>query len=151
MTARDGEKTGEPGPAEGARRATAAGPGERGRFSSGRKTDAVLRLLRGETLETLLRELKVTAGTLSSWRGEFLAGGKAALKSRPEDGRDEQIRRLEKKLVESIMDNEVLQEGQRILKARAEGFTMRKSKPERLHVDFRAPGLRCAPRLQTLG
>ena len=50
-------------------------PGERGRFSSRRKTATVLRLLRGDSLELLARELGVTAATLSGWRDDFLAGG----------------------------------------------------------------------------
>ena len=65
--------------------------GERGRFSSQRKTSAVLRLLRGEDLELVSRELGVTAATLSAWRDDFLAGGQAALKSRPTDDRDDEI------------------------------------------------------------
>src|SRR5207248_9005643 len=69
-------------------------PGERGRFSSPRKTAAVLRLLRGEDLELLSRELGITAATLSRWRDDFLAGGQAALKSRPTDDRDDEIARL---------------------------------------------------------
>lgn len=129
MSAKDVSKTRVPGPAEGARRATGAGPGERGRFTAQRKMDAVLRLLRGEPLETVSRELKVTAATLSAWRDEFLAAGKAGLKTGGGDHRDEKIRLLEKKLVEAIMDNEVLQEGNRILRSRAEGFPTRRSKP----------------------
>jgi transposase-like protein len=81
---------------------------ERGRFSAARKADAVLRLLRGEDLEALSRELGVLAATLSAWRQEFLDGGKAALKSRPADGRDEQLRRLQAKVGELTMDNELL-------------------------------------------
>jgi transposase-like protein len=81
---------------------------DRGRFSAQRKTDAVLRLLRGEDLDSLSRELGVTAATLSTWREDFLAGGKAALKSRPADGRDEQLRRLQAKVGELTMDNELL-------------------------------------------
>ena len=50
-------------------------PSERGRFSARRKTEAVLRLLRGEDLELLSRELGVTAATLAGWRDDFLAGG----------------------------------------------------------------------------
>ena len=38
---------------------------ERGRFSSRRKTEAVLRLLRGEELDALSRELGVTTATLA--------------------------------------------------------------------------------------
>jgi transposase-like protein len=83
-------------------------PPDRGRFSAQRKTDAVLRLLRGEDLEALSRELGVTAATLSTWRQDFLDGGKAALKSRPADGRDEQLRRLQAKVGELTMDNELL-------------------------------------------
>ena len=56
---------------------------ERGRFSSRRKAKAVLRLLHGEELDALSRELGVTAATLAQWRERFLAGGQASLKSWP--------------------------------------------------------------------
>jgi hypothetical protein len=82
--------------------------GDRGRFSARRKTDAILRLLRGEGLELLSRDLGVTAATLSGWRDDFLAGGQAALKSRPADERDEEIARLRAKVGELTMDNELL-------------------------------------------
>jgi hypothetical protein len=82
--------------------------GERGRFSSQCKTAAVLRLLRGEDLEPVSRELGVTAATPSGWRDDFLAGGQAALKSRPADDRDEEIARLRAKIGELTMDNELL-------------------------------------------
>ena len=83
-------------------------PGERGRFSSQRKTATVLRLLRGEDLELVSRELGVTAATLSGWRDDFLAGGQAALKCRPADDRDDEIARLRAKVGELTMDNELL-------------------------------------------
>jgi transposase-like protein len=83
-------------------------PSERGRFSAQRKAAAVLRLHRGETLELLSRELGVTAATLSGWRDDFLAGGQAALKSRPVDDRDEEIARLRAKVGKLTMDNELL-------------------------------------------
>ena len=41
-------------------------------MSRQRKTAAVLRLLRGEDLETVSRALGVTAATLSGWRVAFL-------------------------------------------------------------------------------
>ena len=44
-------------------------------MSRRRKRDAVLRLLRGEDLETLSRALGVTAATLSGWQDAFLAAG----------------------------------------------------------------------------
>jgi transposase-like protein len=83
-------------------------PGERGRFSAPSKAATVLRLLRGESLELLSRELGVTAATLAGWRDDFLAGGQAALKSRPADDRDEEIARLRAKVGELTRDNELL-------------------------------------------
>ena len=87
---------------------SAPNSGERGRFSSQRKTAAVLRLLRGEDLELVSRELGVTAATLSGWRDDFVSGGQAALKSRPTDDRDDEIARLRAKVGERTMDNELL-------------------------------------------
>jgi transposase-like protein len=81
---------------------------DRGRFSANRKTDVILRLLRGEDLEALSRELGVTAATLSSWRDAFLDGGKASLKSRPADERDEEVARLRAKVGQLTMDVELL-------------------------------------------
>ena len=81
---------------------------DRGRFSANRRTDAVLRLLRGEDLDTLSRELGVVAATLSSWRDAFLDGGKASLKSRPTDDRDELVARLQAKVGQLTMDVELL-------------------------------------------
>jgi transposase-like protein len=87
---------------------TRTGAPDRGRFSARRKTDAVLRLLRGEDLDTLSRELGVTAATLSAWRDAFLDGGTAAMKSRPADDRDELVARLQAKVGQLTMDNELL-------------------------------------------
>src|SRR4028119_1877821 len=81
---------------------------DRGRFSARRKTEAVLRLLRGEDLDTLSRELGVVAATLSSWRDAFLDGGTAAMKSRPADDRDEEIARLRSKVGQLTRDAELL-------------------------------------------
>ena len=81
---------------------------DRGRFSARRKTEAVLRPLRGEDLDTLSRELGVVAATLSSWRDSFLDGGTAAMKSRPADDRDESVARLRAKVGRLTMDNEPL-------------------------------------------
>jgi transposase len=49
----------------------APGLGRGGRMSRQRKLKAVLRLLRGEDLERVSRELGVTAATLSSWRDDL--------------------------------------------------------------------------------
>lgn len=74
-------------------------------------TEAVVRLLRGEDIDTVSRELGVTAATLATWRDEFLAGGQSALKSRPAHHRDAEMMRLRAKVGELMMDNEVLEYG----------------------------------------
>ena len=56
-----------------------SGPGRGGRMSRQRKRDAVLRLLRGEDLETVSRSLGVTAATLTGWRDAFLAAGESLI------------------------------------------------------------------------
>ena len=96
--------------AEGARRAIgdAAGNGRGERFSARRKRETVLRLLRGEDLESVSRELGITAARASQWRDQFLAAGQASLKSRAPDARDEANRRLQAKIGELLMENELL-------------------------------------------
>ena len=89
---------------------------ERGRFSSRRKTEAVLRLLRGEDLDLVSRELKVTPGTLSGWRATFLSAGQAGLKTRQGDGRDEEVRGLKAMVGELTMRLEASREAVRRLK-----------------------------------
>ncbi len=78
------------------------------RWSAGRKMDVVLRLLRGEKLEELSRELGVEAHRLAAWRDEFLDGGKEALKGRPPSSPDDRrIREAERKIGELTLQNEI--------------------------------------------
>lgn len=102
------------GATEGARRATGVAPQERrdgrGRWSAKRKYAAVLRLLRGEDLETLSRELGVTAATLSGWRAQFLEGGAANMKAREADVDNEETQRLKSLVADLSMSNELLRE-----------------------------------------
>ncbi len=88
----------------------AAGPGRGGRMSRQRKRDAVLRLLRGEDLETVSRSLGVTAATLSGWRDAFLSAGAAALATRPGGGEDLETARLKTKLGEVMIERDLLHE-----------------------------------------
>ena len=105
---------------EGARRATGEASEarlERGRFSAKRKVAAVMRLLRGEDLDRVSRDLKVTAATLSTWRDDFLAGAEANLKTRLLGPQDEEILRLKAMIGDLTMRNEVLRERSRALEA----------------------------------
>ena len=84
----------EGGAVEGTEVQAPAALGRERRMTAGRKREAVLRLLRGEPLEVVARELAVTAADLSAWRDAFLEAGEASLKSRPRDDRDATIGRL---------------------------------------------------------
>ena len=87
----------------------AAGPGRGGRMSRQRKRDAVLRLVRGEDLETVSRELGVTAAALSGWRDAFLSAGEASLATRATDGEALESARLKAKLGEMMLERELLE------------------------------------------
>ena len=77
-----------------------AAPGRERRMTAGRKRDAVLRVLRGEPLEIVAREMAATASDVSGWRDAFLEAGAATLKSRARDDRDATIARLRTKVGE---------------------------------------------------
>ena len=125
-------KDSSPAAPEGARRATEGGAGDgaadRGRFSSRRKMEAVLRLLRGEALDAVSRELGVSGATLGQWREQFLASGRASLKSRSPDERDDEILRLRAKVGEITMENELLREKARALEV-GHPLAPRRSRP----------------------
>ena len=96
----------------------AATPGRGGRMSRQRKTAAVLRLLRGEDLEMVSRSLGVTAATLSSWRDALLAGGEAALTTKPTTGEELESDRLKAKLGAALIERDLLAEKIAILAAK---------------------------------
>ena len=86
-----------------------AGPGRGGRMSRRRKRDAVLRLLRGEDLETVSRSPGATAATLTSWRDAFLAAGEATLATRPAEGEALESDRLKARLGGMLLERELLE------------------------------------------
>jgi transposase len=78
------------------------------RWSARRKADAVMRLLRGEDLDEVSRELRVEAHRLAAWRDEFMAGGLEGLKARPLQPEERRLKEAERKIGELTMENEVL-------------------------------------------
>src|SRR4051794_29012804 len=90
--------------------APSGGAGPERRNSARRKLAAVTRLLRGEPLETVARELNITVARLSAWRDRALAAAEAAIKERERDSRDEEVLRLRAKLGEVTMANELLEQ-----------------------------------------
>src|SRR3569833_2468789 len=105
---------------------TALGRG--GRMSRQRKTAAVLRLLRGEDLETVSRELGVTAATLTGWRDAFLSAGEAALTTRAATGEELESERLKAKLGAALIERDLLNEKIALLEA-GRPFARHRRKP----------------------
>ena len=72
----------------------------------------MLRHLRGESLDSLSRELKVAAARIAEWRDDFLRGGAGSLKKRsnePDSGSTvDEVRELKAKLGDVVMENELL-------------------------------------------
>lgn len=95
----------------------AVGPGRGGRMSRRRKAAAVMRLLRGEDLETVSRALGVTAATLTFWRDAFLTAGEAALATRSGSGEELASERLKAKLGEALIERDLLHEKIAVLEA----------------------------------
>jgi hypothetical protein len=102
-------------------------PVERGRWTSQRKMEVVLRLLRGEDLDVVSRELKLKTSRLAKWRDDFLASGQTGLKSRKGDHRDEENARLKSKVGELTMEIELLNEK---IERLEEGLRPRKRRPK---------------------
>ena len=90
-------------------------------MSRQRKRDAVLRLLRGEDLETVSRTLGVMAATISGWREAFLSAGEASLATRPTTGEALESERFKAKLGEMLLERELLEAKITALEARGPG------------------------------
>jgi hypothetical protein len=78
------------------------------RWSARKKADVVMRLLRGESLEEVSRDVKVEAHRLAAWREDFIASGIEGLKANPSQPVDRRVRDLERKVGELALDNDIL-------------------------------------------
>lgn len=105
-----------PGSLEGARSATGGEAGaaaEVKRWSAGRKKAVVLRLLRGEPVDALSREVSVPIYKLEQWRDRALAGIDAGLKERENDPVERQLDEANRRIGELVMEVEILQKERR--------------------------------------
>ncbi len=122
---------------EGARRATgvradaaAAGAGSLGpgqRWSAGRKRDVVLRLLRGEALDAVSREVGVEIYRLEEWKDRALAGLELGLKDQAGEPVAAALDAAKRHIGELSMDNELLRERARAAERRLP-LAMRRSR-----------------------
>ncbi len=114
MTRRSRSKGGTPPRTKGARRAT----GESGgvalavgqRWSAGRKREVVLRILRGESLDGLSREVGVEIYRLEEWRDKALSGMDLGLKDRQQDPLSHDLDAAKRHIGELSMEIELLRE-----------------------------------------
>lgn len=105
-----------PGSAEGARSAAGGEPGaaaEVKRWSAGRKKEVVLRLLRGEPVDAVSREVSVPIYKLERWRDRALAGIDAGLRERENDPLERQLTQANRRIGELVMEVEILQKERR--------------------------------------
>ena len=93
-------------PAQGALKPGPLAPGQR--WSVGRKRGAVLRLMRGESVELLSRELGLPIFKLEQWRQKAEAAFEGALKEREADQADSQLAAAMQRIGELSMENELL-------------------------------------------
>ena len=91
------------------------------RWSAQRKSEVVLRLLRGGDIGEVSREIRVAPPELERWRREFLQGGRQGLKGKNRPGGE--LMRTRAKLGEMTMRVELQAE---LLEKRGYGDELRK-------------------------
>jgi transposase len=104
------------GSPERARSATVGEPSaaaEVKRWSVGRKMAVVMRLLRGEAVDAISREVSVPIYKLERWRDRALAGIDAGLKERENDPVERQLDEARRRIGELVMEVELLQKERR--------------------------------------
>ena len=80
------------------------------RWSAKRKTETVLRLLRGESVDDVSREVGLEIYRLEEWRQEALANLEASFKSRASNPLEGELNRAKQKIGELSMEVELLNE-----------------------------------------
>ena len=115
---------------QGARRATGGGAdggalaaGQR--WSAARKREVVLRLLRGEPLDAVSREVGVEIYRLEEWRDRALAGMDLGLKDRQGEPLADELDAAKRHIGELSMENELLRERARAAEGRRPLVTRR--------------------------
>ena len=89
-----------------------------GRWSVRRKAEVVIRMLQGEPIDALSRELGVEVYRLEEWRDKALTGMEAGLKVRECDPLRLELDRTLKKVGELSMENELLKKEREIVTRR---------------------------------
>ncbi len=80
------------------------------RWSASRKRDVVLRLLRGESLDAVSREVGVEVYRLEAWKARALAGLELGLKAQAGEPLAAELDAAKRHIGELSMENELLRE-----------------------------------------
>ena len=96
--------------------AGALAPGQR--WSASRKRDVVVRLLRGESLDTVSREVGVELYRLEAWKTRALAGFELGLKAQAGEPLAAELDAAKRHIGELSMENELLRERARAAERR---------------------------------
>ena len=80
------------------------------RWSKRRKMEVVLRLLRGESLDEVSRDVKVEISRLEEWRDNGIHGLEEAMKEREGDPVQAQLDEAQRRIGEMVMEIELLRE-----------------------------------------
>jgi transposase-like protein len=95
---------------EGTEGTNGVGPVSR-RWTASRKLDAVMCVLRGQSVDAVSRKYGVSLHDLTSWRNKVLSGAESALKTKEADEtQDAEKKALLSKIGEITMDCELLRE-----------------------------------------
>jgi|GEM_PF-577337 transposase-like protein len=95
---------------EGTEGTSGVGPATR-RWTAARKLDAVMCVLRGQSLDAVTRKYSVSLHDLTKWRDKVLSGAESALKTKESDETtDAEKKALLSKIGEITMSNELLLE-----------------------------------------
>lgn len=87
-----------------------SGEASKMRWSRGKKRDAVLRMLRGEPVDALSRELGVEIYRLEQWRERALSGLDEGLRERDGDPLEKQLDEAMRRIGELSMEVELLRD-----------------------------------------
>jgi transposase-like protein len=88
------------------------------RWTTKRKTALVLSILKGDiSSQEAARQNGLTVAEIEEWKDRFILGAENALRTRPKDDealKDEQIKKLERKVGQLVMDIDILKAAQKI-------------------------------------
>lgn len=83
------------------------------RWTSSRKMEIVIRYMKGESLDSLSREIGIPASQIEEWHQMALQGIESSLKSRNNDPLQNELDIAKKRIGELSMENELLRERSR--------------------------------------